>query len=200
VDLVVVATSTDQDDDVTAAECESLGVPVVRGPLNDVLGRYVIAAEQFPGDYYVRLTADCPLLDPRLIDQCVTLLEYSPDLDFTSNAILPSFPRGFDVEVMSASALARVDAEAVGFHRVHVTSWITEHTARFRIAGIVGVWQAQDLRVTVDTDEDLKVVRAIVDALGGGIHEVGEVISWLRAHPEVITLNCEVMQKELTLG
>ena len=200
VDLVVVATSTGEDDDVTARECETLRVPVVRGPLDDVLGRYVITASAFPADSYVRLTADCPLLDPRIINQCVTLLTHSPDLDFTSNAICPSFPRGFDVEVMTASVLEQANAEATGFHRAHVTSWITQHPERFRIAGIVSATASQELRVTVDTKEDLMVVRSVVGALGDRIIRVEEVIDWLRSHPEVVALNREVLQKEVNHG
>lgn len=200
VDLVVVATSTDVEDDATEAECERLLVPVVRGPLDDVLGRYVIAARRYPAAAYVRLTADCPLLDPGIIDQCVTLLQHSPALDFTSNAILASFPRGFDVEVMTASALEQANAAATGFHRVHVTSWITDHPEIFRIAGIVGTLGAQDLRVTVDTKEDLQVVRSIVEALGDRVLDATAVTFWLRNHPEVVALNRDVLQKELNQG
>ena len=195
VENVVVATSTQSDDDAVAEAASTLGAKVVRGPLDDVLGRYVLAANEFPAECYVRLTADCPLLDPAIIDQCVALLLADPTLDLTSNAIVRTHPRGLDVEVFRLSALAAADREATGYHRVHVTTWMTDHPRDFRIAGVVTADDASDFRVTVDTPEDLVVVRSIVAALGPGPHAAADLVAWLRANPKVSSVNAHVLQK-----
>jgi len=172
----------------------------VRGPLDDVLTRYALAAKAHPADAYVRLTADCPLLDPALIDACVTRLLADPTLDLVSNAIERTYPRGLDVEVFTGKALAKADAEADGYHRVHVTTWITDHPERFEVAGIGDAHDDSDLRITVDTAEDLAVVSALVAALGEGPLAASGQIAWLRAHPEITALNAEVQQKPDMLG
>ncbi len=195
VQTVVVATSTDSSDDQTADAARTYGAHVVRGPLDDVLSRYILAADQFPADNYVRLTADCPLLDPALVDACVALLEADPLLDLTSNAIVRSYPRGLDVEVFRASSLAASDQRATGYHRVHVTTWMTDHPEEFNVAAVVASDDASDLRVTIDTREDLAVVRAVVNALGDGPFSAHALITWLRSNPSIAELNSHVSQK-----
>ena len=200
VDHVVVATSTDATDNSVQEAAEELGVLVVRGPLDDVLSRFMKVITVRPSDVVVRLTADCPLLDPKVIDQCVGLLEADNEVDLATNCLIRTYPRGLDVEVLRRAALERADREASGYHRVHVTSWISENTDRFRCAGIVGTLNAQDLRVTVDTPADLEVVRRCVDALGSGAQDAATLVGWLRANQDVVSLNAHIKQKATDEG
>jgi len=163
----VVATSTDASDDVLARTVERLGVPVVRGPLLDVLERYRLAAEIAGGDAIVRLTADCPLMDPEVVDRVVRRWR-TTDADYVSNTRPPrSFPDGLDVEVLSRGALEAAAAEATQApDREHVTAYVSSRPGRFRQAGIRLDPSHGDLRITLDTPEDLAVIRGFVERHG----------------------------------
>lgn len=195
VDEVIVATSTDVTDDQVAREAQRLDTPVVRGPLDDVLDRYLVALEAYPSEIVVRLTADCPLLDPRVVDQCVGTLASDPHLDLVTNVLVRTHPRGLDVEAVRAATLQRAAREAVAHHRAHVTSWIMTHPDDFAIAGVSSTLDAADLRVTVDTAADLAVVSAVVSALGRQAQDADLLVGWLRDHPDVVALNAHVEQK-----
>jgi spore coat polysaccharide biosynthesis protein SpsF len=151
VDQVVVATSDAADDDAVAAEASRLGASVVRGPLDDVLARFAVALEQYPADAVIRLTADCPLLDPALIGRLATLWRAEPSLDYLSTTLVRTLPRGFDAELVRADVLAEQVASAVGAHREHVTSGVYSQPSRYSCTGIVVSPAAEDLRVTLDT-------------------------------------------------
>ena len=200
VDEVVVATSTDPSDDYTAAECARLDVECVRGDLTDLTARYAATARAHPAEAYVRLTADCPLLDPELIDECVAVMRAGGDIDLVSNCIERTYPRGLDVEVISAPALERVDAEATDFHRVHVTTWITDTPSGMAVVGVTNQTDNSDLRVTVDYPEDLDLVQRVALALGPEVIPYREVVGFLRSHPEVVAINAGVRQKGLEEG
>ena len=200
VDEVVVATSTDPTDDVTAAECDRLDVACVRGDLDDLTARYVSAARVYPAEAYVRLTADCPLLDPELIDECIAVMKMSPEVDLVSNCIGRTYPRGLDVEVLSARALQRVDAEARDYHRVHVTTWITDTPSEMKVVGLVDGMDNSDLRVTVDYPEDLAVVQKVAMELGPNVIAYRDLIDFLRVNHDVAAINANVRQKEISEG
>lgn len=200
VDEVVVATSTDDSDDPVVAEARHLEVPVVRGPLDDVLDRYLVALATHPSDIVVRLTADCPFLDPRVIDDCVGTLTADPHLDLATNVLNRTHPRGLDVEAVRSTALQQAAREAVAHHRAHVTSWLMTHPADYAIAGVQSTLDAGDLRVTVDTTADLEVVTAVVAALGRDAQDADILVAWLRAHPEVTALNAHIEQKREDQG
>ncbi|WP_020499381.1 cytidylyltransferase domain-containing protein [Sciscionella marina] len=195
---VIVATSTSADDDAVAAEADACAAPVVRGPLDDVLERYRLAIEKFPCDAVVRLTADCPLLDPRLIGQVVALWRSDPSLDYVSNVLTRTYPRGLDTELVRAEVLNTV--EASGSDRIHVTSAVYHAPERYRCAGVHGGRDDSDLRVTVDTAEDYAVVQAIVDELGSSSSDVRAVVDFLRSRPDIAQGNSVVPQKPLAAG
>jgi spore coat polysaccharide biosynthesis protein SpsF (cytidylyltransferase family) len=160
-DLVVVATTDRPTDDRVAAFCSSAGIPCFRGNEDDVLDRYCRAARAFPGDAVVRLTADCPLLDPAVIDQVVAAFE-SGDYDYVSNTLTPTFPDGLDTEVFRREALERAWREArLKSEREHVTPFIWKHTDLFRTHCVRNVEDLSGLRWTVDTPEDLDFVRRL---------------------------------------
>lgn len=166
VDKLVVATSDDPSDDPLAAYCETTGAVVFRGSLPDVLDRFHRAAVAHgPADHVVRLTADCPLADPAVIDDCVRL-HVKSGADYTSNTQDRSYPDGLDVEVMTFAALDAMHAEAADpYEREHVTPFIYRRPERFRIAQLVQAEKLDGLAWTVDVADDLAFVEKVYEAL-----------------------------------
>jgi spore coat polysaccharide biosynthesis protein SpsF len=200
VDAVIVATSTLAGDDVVADLAESLGVPVVRGSEDDVLARFVAALDAHPADAVVRLTADCPLLDPTLIDAVAGAWAAAPSHDYVSTVLVRSLPRGLDVELVTARALRGVDRVAVGHDRVHVTSLLYAEPSEYRLLGLCVTPPANDLRVTLDTREDLVLLRALVAELHDRPPAWSDVVAILRARPDLVAINSGVRQKPLAAG
>jgi len=200
VDTVIVATSTLPGDDLVADLAESLGVPVVRGSEDDVLARFVAALDAHPADAVIRLTADCPLLDPTLIDAVAGVWAAAPSHDYVSTVLVRCLPRGMDVELVTARALRAVDRIAVGHDRVHVTSLLYAEPTAYRLLGLCVTPPADDLRVTLDTREDLVLLRALVAELPDRPPAWGEVVAILRARPDLVAINSGVRQKPLAAG
>ncbi|MGH3670305.1 MAG: cytidylyltransferase domain-containing protein [Pseudonocardiaceae bacterium] len=200
VDTVVVATSTNPEDDAVAEEARRCGAAVVRGPLRDVLGRFGTAVREHPCDAVVRLTADCPLLDPDLIGQLVALWRADPTLDYVSNVLVRTLPRGLDAELVRCAVLDEQRAQARGADRVHVTSGIYTRPERYRCAGLVVAPDSSDLRVTLDTEADLAVLEGLVSVLGTGVPGWRAVVAALRARPELAALNAGIDPKPSEAG
>ena len=200
IDEVIVATSTLAGDDVVADLAESLGALVVRGSEDDVLSRFVAALDAYPADALVRLTADCPLLDPSLIDAVAGAWAAAPTLDYVSTVVVRSLPRGMDIELVTAGALRAVDRMAVGHDRVHVTSAVYADPTAYRLLGLCVTPPANDLRVTLDTAEDLDLLRALVVELPDAPPQWRDVVAILRARPDLVAINADVVQKPLEEG
>jgi spore coat polysaccharide biosynthesis protein SpsF len=164
VHAVVLATSIDASDDALAETVAAAGYPVHRGPLHDVLARFAGAASAHQADTVVRLTGDCPLIDPSLIDRVVALL-HADRLDYANNTETPSYPDGLDVEAMRADTLRMAAAQArLASEREHVTPWIRAHRGLRKGLQRCAI-DLSALRWTVDHADDYAVVRALVDAL-----------------------------------
>ncbi len=184
---VVVATTVLPEDDAVAAEARRLGSAVLRGPVDDVLARYVSVATTVPCDRVLRLTADTPLLDPLVVREVAGATAGGWDLVTTGPP--NTLPLGFDVESISRDALARLDVEATGVDREHVTSLMYRPGAPYRVKVLDFSPAAPDLRVTLDTPEDEEVVRQVVASLGDRPPAWREVVSLLRRRPEVAARN-----------
>lgn len=197
VDEVVVATSTASGDDVVADLAGSLGFRVVRGSELDVLSRFVAARDVTGADAVVRLTADCPLLDPALVDAVVGAWRADPALDYVATTLVRTLPRGLDVELVSAAALATADAVARDHHRVHVTSALYATPGEYRTLGLVVAPDAHDLRVTLDTAQDAALLDAVATALGDAPPSWRALVALLRSRPDLVALNADVRQKAL---
>jgi spore coat polysaccharide biosynthesis protein SpsF len=184
-DEIVVATTTFERDDEIAHVARGRGATVFRGSENDVLGRYVGAASFADAQVVVRLTADCPLLDPAIVDRIVTARRtLGKDADLVTNAppLDRTYPDGMDVEVFTLDALVRADALATTIEdREHVTRRF--HRAPFRSTVIDLDPPAGDVRLTVDDGEDLDTVRAIYEDLQPHNPAFGlaEMLAWLDA-------------------
>jgi spore coat polysaccharide biosynthesis protein SpsF len=200
VDEVVVATSTDARDDAVEEAARHLGVAVVRGSEDDVLDRFLLALDRHPADAVVRVTADCPFVDPGLVDALVGTWRAVEGLDYVSTVLVRTLPHGLDVELVTADALRRVDVGATGHHRVHVTSGIYTAPDDFSVMGLCFAPDASDLRVTLDTADDLRMLRAVVDARGTSLPSRAELVALLRSRPDLAAINAEVRQKTLAEG
>lgn len=166
VDAVAVLTSDDPSDDPLAAAAETHGIAVVRGPLDDVLARYVVGADAFGATTILRLTGDCPLIDPALIDQVIAL-HRSTGADYASNIEPPGFADGMDTEIFTRNLLDRANRFATKQpEREHVTLWMRDPENAVTRANLAAVAPASHLRLTVDYQDDLDLVRRVVAALG----------------------------------
>ncbi len=163
IDELMVATSDDASDDPLAAYCEVLGLEVFRGSLDDVLDRYRAAMAQRPqATAVVRLTADCPLADPELVDQVIDH-HHEVGADYTSNTLgTRTYPHGLDAEVIRAGVLAEAAAHAEDpYEREHVTPYIYRRPETYRLAGVARHESLANLRWTVDLPSDLAFVRDV---------------------------------------
>lgn len=159
---IVVATSDRPADDAVADVAATVGVAVVRGPEDDVLGRFMVALDAFPAPTVVRLTGDCPLTDPGIVGS-VLAHHTRHGADYTSNVLPRSFPKGLDVEVVSAAALRVAQAEATDpADREHVTPYLYRQPGRFRLANVDSGRDLGEEWWTVDTASDLARVRTLV--------------------------------------
>ncbi|MET7997558.1 glycosyltransferase family protein [Amycolatopsis sp. NPDC005232] len=197
VDQVVVATSDAPDDDAVAEEAVRCGALVARGPLDDVVARFGVSLAAYPADAVIRLTADCPLLDPALIGRLAAVWRAEPSLDYVSTTLVRTLPRGFDAELVRASVLAEQVEIAEGPDREHVTSAIYRQPSLYSCTGIVVSPAADDLRVTLDTPEDWELLSAVVSVLGDQPASWRSVVSLLRSRPDLVALNAHVEQKKL---
>ncbi len=164
---LVVATSDLDRDDAVADVADDAGVAVVRGPEADVLERFRLALEAHPAEAVVRLTADCPLIDPAVVDEVVAAWREG-GAAYVSNVIEPrTYPVGMDAEVVDAAALLVADAEASEAHdREHVTPFVRSRPERFAQRAVRLAEPRPDVRLTLDTPEDLEVLRDVVAATG----------------------------------
>ncbi len=200
-DEVVVATSILPADDAIARECEALQVACFRGDELDVLDRYYRAAQKFAAEAIVRITSDCPLIDPELIDATIRS-SLAEQADYASNSLVHSYPRGLDVEVFTADALARAWAAAKEeYQRMHVTPYLYENPELFKLISVAGEVDHSKYRWTLDTSEDLELLRAVYRYFGNrDSMRWTEVLQLMEAQPELAALNSHVRQKALREG
>jgi spore coat polysaccharide biosynthesis protein SpsF len=200
-DEVVVATTTKQTDDVIASWCKDTGVPVHRGSEEDVLYRYAEAATIHSADVVVRVTSDCPIIDPEVIDQTVgRFLEKSESYDYASNRIVHTFPRGQDIEVLHYRTLMFAHLFATDpADREHVTLHVWRQPQRFRLLNVPNAVDESVHRWTVDTPEDFELIRRLIDDLYPRKPDFGmqDCLAALRRHPDWTAINAHIQQKEV---
>lgn len=198
--LVVLTTDLKLDDSI-AVFCKQENVLCYRGSEEDVLDRYYQAALYYKADVIVRVTADCPLIDPAVIDQVIDLfLRNRPDCDYASNTLIRSFPRGLDVEVMSFKALKEAFLKAtLAPEREHVTYHIYTHPEKFCLENLELQPHQDRHRWTVDTPEDFKLVQMIFEAIYNNTPCFGlnELLDLLKKHPDWSLINTDVEQKKI---
>jgi spore coat polysaccharide biosynthesis protein SpsF len=198
IDKLVVATTTEPIDKSIELLCTRLEVDCFRGSLDNVLDRYYRSAVNSKADQVVRLTGDCPLIDPQIIDQ-VIMLHCETGSDYTSNVLPPTFPDGLDVEVMTFSALETSWKEArLPSEKEHVTSYIENHPQKFRISNVSAKSDFSNHRWTVDEVEDFELISHLFEALYPSNPEFSmeDVLHYLDTHPRVAQLNNGIQRNE----
>ena len=196
---LVVATTDREEDIAIVSECARLGVSVHRGDSEDVLGRFWGAARAFGAEVIVRVTADCPLIDPVLLDQLVEAFGEGPDAyDYMATDCEHGYPRGLDCEVFSRAALDRAHLEARDpREREHVTAHFYANPDRFKLGGLKPAEDLSRHRWTVDTAADFELIDRILRALhpaNPGFRWT-EVLELVESKPDWQLLNRDVVQK-----
>jgi len=203
IDEIVLATTENSEDDPTAEIGIQVGASVFRGSEHDVLGRYHGAAEGSGAEVVVRVTSDCPLIDPEVTDRTVqAFLDQSDELDYVSNRLVHTFPRGLDTEVLHFAALDEAFVEATDpADREHVTLFVWRQPNRYRLLNVPCDRDLSHHRWTVDTPEDFELVSRMFEELYPEDPEFGleAGIALLDQHPEWASLNTHVQQKPLDL-
>ena len=199
VNNVIVATTVKPADDAIVNECVQLNVPVFRGGEQDVLDRYYQAAGAHHAEAIVRITSDCPLVDPDVIDRVVNaFLDARPD--YASNTLERTYPRGLDTEVIASNALERAWRQATEpYQRVHVTPYLYENPDLFRLLSVTNSQENSNCRWTVDTPEDLIFVRQVYARLGDDdCLSWRDILTMLEQEPDLVDLNRYIKHKALS--
>lgn len=198
IERLVLATSDDPSDDAIEKLCHENDIECFRGSLNDVLDRFYQAAKDRNPDYVVRLTGDCPLTDPDVIDKVVRHC-VAGGFDYASNTIKPTFPDGLDVEVFRFECLEAAWREAtLPSQREHVTPFIHQQPGRFKIGNYAGTRNLPHLRWTVDETLDFELIRQIYESLYPAKPDFNtdDVLALLDRRPELKTLNTAYARNE----
>lgn len=197
----MVATTDDGTEAPIVAACERNGMPYHRGDTNDVLGRYMGACEKLGAvdrDAIVRLTSDCPLIDPGIIEKTVDFF-MSNDYDYVSNVEERTYPRGLDVQVLSYGALEVCqERSSTPFERDHVTTYIdTTHRGEFAIGSVRDSEDNSRFRITLDEESDYRAICEVYEIFGYRTDfGYGELIRVLRENPRIYEMNRRVEQKK----
>lgn len=198
---IIIATTINDTDQPIIDLGERLGIKVFRGPEDDVLTRYFGAARENSLDIVVRVTSDCPLIDPAVIDKVIQIyLENQDSLDYVSNCLDRTFPRGMDAEVFPFRLLEKTFLEAADQpYREHVTPYIYENCQKFRLFNVAYDSDESHHRWTVDTPEDFKLIELILKTIYpvNPVFNLGDVLALMKVHPNWAEINSQIEQKKL---
>lgn len=200
-DQIAILTTTQPADKVIEEFCQQKGITCFRGPEEDVLTRYYQAAELFQPNAIVRVTADCPLIDPDVINQVIrTYRDHFPAYDYISNCLERTFPRGFDTEIFSFNALKIAYKEAKNpEEREHVTPYIYRHPDLFHLKNLTSTKPLANYRWTVDTPEDFLLISLILEHLypKNPLFRLNDILNLLEQHPDWNRINTHIIQKPI---
>ncbi len=198
---LLVATTVEPADDAIVEHCKRTGRKVFRGSEQDVLDRYYHAAKYIDADVAVRITSDCPVIDPDVTDATIRGF-FDQHADYASNALVRTYPRGLDTEVMTVRALERAWRESTKpYQREHVTPYIYENPSQFKLHGIENDVDCSQHRWTLDTPEDLQLLRAIYERFGGrDDFSWRQVLEVVQDDPSLANINRHVVQKAVHQG
>lgn len=198
VNEVIVATTELDEDLLICREADKFGIPYYRGSKDNVLSRYYEAAKAANSDIVVRITSDCPLLDPRISDSVIQhFLE--GNFEYSSSGLSNTFPRGLDTEVFTFHTLEQAFYKATQcYEREHVTPYIYQNPEKFRIHQFSNATNESQYRLTLDTNEDWQLISRIYEELyKGDLFYWHDVRSLLEREPGLVLINSEVKQKML---
>jgi spore coat polysaccharide biosynthesis protein SpsF len=197
-DKIILATSDQDEDTPIETVGRQCGIDVYRGSLNDVLDRYYQAAKTWNPSHVVRITGDCPIIDPAIIDSVVQLA-MSDGWEYVSNTIPPTFPDGLDVEVMTFAALQTAWTEATrASDREHVTPFLHRQPERFRVKNFLNRGDLSAMRWTVDEPEDFEFIAAVYEAIypTNPSFSMEDVLKFIASHPQLSSKNVKFKRNE----
>jgi len=199
-DEIIIATTENKADDIIAEHSKGLGIKVFRGSEENVLERYYLAAKEAGLTVIVRVTSDCPVMDPEMVDRCISFFFEKQPADYISNCMKRSFPVGLDVEVFSFDALERTHREAEEApEKEHVAPYMYRHPEKFKLAFLENDKDESSYRLTVDTAEDLELIKKIYEVLYPKDRLFGAqmVMELFKKRPELKKINEKVHQKKV---
>lgn len=200
IDELVVATSTLEQDRDIVEYAKKIGCAWSQGSEEDVLGRYYQAAMEFNADVVLRLTGDCPLIDPETTDRVVSAHLKAEKSDMASNVLVRSFPRGLDTEALSMACLERINYEATEpIYREHVTNYIHDYQEKFKLTNVLNDADESSHRWCVDTEDDFKLISVIYESLYAKKKHFGfkDVLELMQSRPDLPLLNKHVAQAKI---
>jgi spore coat polysaccharide biosynthesis protein SpsF len=198
IDEIILATTTRAIDTPLANIVRNYGLPVFRGRWSDVLDRYYKAATKYHARGIVRITGDCPLIDPQIVDKVIQVF-LKNKFDYVSNTLERTYPDGLDVEVFSYTTLQKAWKEAfIASDREHVTPYIRNNPKKFSLQNVKQTTDFSHLRWTVDQKQDLEFVREIFKRLyhKQKIFYMKDIIALLQEHPELKEINAGIKRNE----
>ncbi|MBS4028926.1 MAG: glycosyltransferase family protein [Ignavibacteriales bacterium] len=194
----ILATTQESSDDVLFSWARTNGIPVFRGKENDVLDRYYQAAKMFNATAIVRITADCPFIDPTILDEVVVEF-HSGKYDYATNSMPPTFPNGIDVEVFSFLALERAWSNAMlSSEREHVTPYIRNHPELFQIANVASQKNLEHFRWTLDNQEDYQLLSIIAERLPEDLKYISmqDILKVFEVDNSLVNINKHIQRNE----
>ncbi|MFX0011695.1 MAG: cytidylyltransferase domain-containing protein [Candidatus Hermodarchaeota archaeon] len=195
---IIIATTTSDSNKPIVDLAKNMNIDYFIGSEIDVLDRYYQAAKNFNGDIIVRVTSDCPLTEPSLIDEGLKIF-LNGDYDYVSNGHPPTFPDGYDIEIFSFQALKSSWSEAkLPSEREHVTPYIWKHTEEFSLFNIENNVDLSSFRLTVDTPEDFILISKIIEEFHINWTEIRlkDVMNYLRKNPDLLKINAQYQYNE----
>ncbi len=199
IDNIILATTTNEVDDKLASWCKENNVACFRGDENNVLKRYYDAATQYKSDIIIRITADDPFKDPKVIDSVIDLLN-TESLDFAFNNNPPSFPEGLDTEVFTYNAIKQAaEAQTTDFEREHVTQYFYHNPQIFKCKNFSYKENVSHIRLTVDTEQDFELASKIYSKLSsnGEMFYLEDVLALIKKEPELLEVNKNVKRSAM---
>lgn len=196
---LVIATTTDEKDDVIVEFCKLNNILWFRGSEEDVLARYYETAKRFNADAIVRITSDCPIIDVQVVNKTITYF-IDNNFDYVSNTVDRTYPRGLDTEVFTFAALEKAHKEAVMERdREHVTAYFYTNPDIFKIAGVRNEVDYSKYRWTVDTEEDFQLIENIIENLYSENPQftLYDTVKLMEANPDWFYINAHIEQKKL---
>ena len=195
-DKIVIATTNLEQDNIIETNAKTLGIDCFRGSSDDVLDRYYHCAKKFQINTIVRITSDCPLIDPQIVDQVIRKYQ-SEDYDYVTNTLSRSYPIGTDVEIFSFEILEKTWQKAIlPSEREHVTLFIRNKKLNFKLGNLKNSKNLGHLRWTLDRVEDLNLIRKIVVKINKNPILMNDILNLFSLEPELIKINEHITQNE----
>ena len=198
---IIIATTTNPQDDVVVSTAEKAGVKFYRGSEEDVLQRTVKAAEEFDTEYIVQVTSDCPLIDAETVDAVIERMMNHPYLDYVGNHLVRTYPLGFSVEIFRTKLLSAIEkATQDPADREHVSLYIYERPETYKLSNVEApvFLRHPEYRLTLDTKEDYFVINNIYENLYNlnPTFDLYEIVKYLQRNPQIAQVNKNIVQKK----